>query len=59
MGEDKHRAPIRTAPMGADRSMKHNDIPAGLNIPAGNRSIGQQRRACSSCMTIREFEQCL
>jgi hypothetical protein len=59
MGEDKHRVPMRAAPMGASRPMKHNDIPAGLNIPAGCRSIGQQRRACSSCKTIREFEQCL
>jgi hypothetical protein len=28
-----------------------------LNIPAGNRSKGQQRRASSSCLTIQEFDQ--
>jgi hypothetical protein len=33
------------------------DFFADLNIPAASRSNGQQRRASSSCLTIREFRK--
>jgi hypothetical protein len=38
-------------------SLFFDDIFSCLNIPADGRSSDQQRRACSSCLTIREFEQ--
>jgi hypothetical protein len=38
-------------------SLKNREKFFGLNIPDKRRSMGQQRRASSSCLTIQEFEQ--
>jgi hypothetical protein len=38
-------------------SLKRQGKFFGLNIPDKRRSMGQQRRASSSCLTIQEFEQ--